>query len=347
MFASDGGSLRDGPDRRRRASAAEARLAAAAAARGFLKENMKGKGRRTCANITIARDGRRVDRQGAAFLSPLRGRGHRSGPTSTSRARPGTTKRPRLRRRRRGVRGVGTRLLIQYLLSPKLASRRLTNSNGIPPDVTGGPRYPITSPDRNAPTVTVQDQRTRSRPRRHPRRRIRRQLHRRPGGHPRVPRLQDRGPRRRTRRTRRSSWLLLYGELPRRSPSSTASARTSSDCAVLPDELVTMLEGHAEERPTRCRRCRRSLAGLGMVSPKVDLKDRASVRRGVRGASSPATPVLVAAFERIRAGKEYVAPEGRPRRPRGTSCWCLDGEEPTRSRRRPSTAPSCCTPSTR
>ena len=69
-----------------------------------------------------------------------------------------------------------------------------------------------------------------------------------------------------------------------------------------------------------------SLAGLGMVSPKTDLRDAASKDEACRRVIA-CTPVLVAAFERVRAGKEYVAPKA-DLSTAANFLWCLDGEAP-------------------
>jgi citrate synthase len=69
-----------------------------------------------------------------------------------------------------------------------------------------------------------------------------------------------------------------------------------------------------------------SMAGLGMVSPKVDLDNAASKDEAMRRVIA-ATPVLVALFERVRAGKDYVPPqEGLGHA--ANFLWCLDGEVP-------------------
>lgn len=121
------------------------------------------------------------------------------------------------------------------------------------------------------------------------------------------------------------AWLLLYGELPTQSELASFS-KDLERLRVLPDSLVGMLRAFPRSgHPMRALQA--SLAGLGMVSPSVNLKDAASrdeaARRVIAGA-----PVLVAAYERLRAGKEYVAPKA------GLSTaanflWCLDGVEPT------------------
>ena len=120
------------------------------------------------------------------------------------------------------------------------------------------------------------------------------------------------------------AWLLLYGELP----SSAELAAFEADLARLrvpSPTLVKMVQAFpVTGHPMQALQA--SLAALGMVSPKVDLRDAASKDEAARRVLA-VTPVLVALFERVRAGKEYVA----PRADLSTAAnflWCLDGEEP-------------------
>ncbi|MEZ6017019.1 MAG: citrate/2-methylcitrate synthase [Planctomycetota bacterium] len=121
------------------------------------------------------------------------------------------------------------------------------------------------------------------------------------------------------------AWLLLYGELPTKAE----LAAFSSDLErlrVLPTELVDMLRAFPKgAHPMRALQA--SLAGLGMVSPGVDLKDAASRDEAARRVIASA-PVLVAAWERIRSGKDYVAPQAGLSTA-GNFLWCLDGEVPS------------------
>jgi citrate synthase len=121
------------------------------------------------------------------------------------------------------------------------------------------------------------------------------------------------------------AWLLLYGELPTKAQLD-GFHQDLERLRVLPKELVDMLRAFPKTgHPMRALQA--SLAGLGMVSPAVNLKDAASRDQAARRVIA-ATPVLVAAWERIRAGKDYVAPKA------GLSTaanflWCLDGKQPT------------------
>ncbi|MGD2019252.1 MAG: citrate/2-methylcitrate synthase [Planctomycetota bacterium] len=120
------------------------------------------------------------------------------------------------------------------------------------------------------------------------------------------------------------AWLLLYGELP----TSEELAAFEADLArlrVLPEGLVRAVQALPRDgHPMQALQA--ALATLGMVCPKVDLRDAASKDEAARRVIA-VTPVLVALFERVRAGKDYVA----PREDLSTAAnflWCLDGEEP-------------------
>ena len=120
------------------------------------------------------------------------------------------------------------------------------------------------------------------------------------------------------------AWLLLYGELP-------TADELAGFCAdlgrlrELPEALVTMIKAMpATAHPMQALQA--SLAGLGMVSPKTDLRDAASKDEACRRVIA-CTPVLVAAFERVRGGKDYVAPRAELSTA-ANFLWCLDGESP-------------------
>ena len=120
------------------------------------------------------------------------------------------------------------------------------------------------------------------------------------------------------------AWLLLYGELPT-APELAAFNEDLERLRVLPDALVAMVQAFPKTgHPMQALQA--SLAGLGMVSPKVDIKDAASRDEAARRVIA-ATPVLVAAFERVRAGEKYVAPKAGLRTAENF-LWCLDGKAP-------------------
>lgn len=120
------------------------------------------------------------------------------------------------------------------------------------------------------------------------------------------------------------AWLLLYGELPTEDELAAFKADLER-LRELPEALVDMIKAFPKTgHPMQALQA--SLAGLGMCSPKVNLRDAASKDEACRRVIA-CTPVLVAAFERVRAGNEYVAPKA------GLSTaanflWCLDGEDP-------------------
>ena len=120
------------------------------------------------------------------------------------------------------------------------------------------------------------------------------------------------------------AWLLLYGELPT-AEELQAFREDLGRLRLVPDALVNMVQAFpVTAHPMQALQA--SLAGLGMVSPKVDLKDAASRDEAVRRVIA-VTPVLVAMFERVRAGKDYVAPKA-DLSTAANFLWCLDGEAP-------------------
>lgn len=120
------------------------------------------------------------------------------------------------------------------------------------------------------------------------------------------------------------AWLLLYGELPTKDQLAEFK-RDLARLRQLPDSLVAMIQAFPRTgHPMQALQA--SLAGLGMASPKVDLKDAAAKDEAARRVIA-ATPVLVALFERVRAGKDYVAPKD-DLDTAANFLWCLDGEAP-------------------
>ena len=102
------------------------------------------------------------------------------------------------------------------------------------------------------------------------------------------------------------AWLLLRGTLPTRAELDGFRRELASRRGI-PDELVTLLAalpkgGH----PMGALQV--GLAGLGMVSDKVDLKDTASKEEATLRLLA-ATPTLIATATRARRGEGYLPPE--------------------------------------
>jgi len=120
------------------------------------------------------------------------------------------------------------------------------------------------------------------------------------------------------------AWLVLYGELP----TADELAAFTADLGRLrtpPPALVEMIKAFPRTgHPIQALQA--SIAGLGMVCPKVDLNDAASKDAAARRVIA-VTPVLVALFERVRAGQEYVEPRADVTTA-ANFLWCLDGVEP-------------------
>ncbi|TAJ19419.1 MAG: citrate synthase [Planctomycetota bacterium] len=101
-------------------------------------------------------------------------------------------------------------------------------------------------------------------------------------------------------------WLLLYGTLPSRAELESFKKRLA-DQRELPARTIDMLRslpgaGH----PMHALQA--SISALGMFSRKRDIHNPDDVAEACLRIIA-ATPVLVAAFDRLRTGKDYVAPD--------------------------------------
>jgi citrate synthase len=101
-------------------------------------------------------------------------------------------------------------------------------------------------------------------------------------------------------------WLLLYGALPSRTELDGFKRRLIEQ-RELPARMVDMLRtlpgaGH----PMHALQA--SISALGMFSRKRDIHNPDDVQEACLRIIA-ATPVLVAAFDRLRSGKDYVAPD--------------------------------------
>ena len=93
----------------------------------------------------------------------------------------------------------------------------------------------------------------------------------------------------------------------------------------LPDELLAALRAlPAGGHPMAALQAMMPM--LRMVSPVCDLKDPTS-RHQTALCVLAAMPILIAAFERVRRGKEIIAPDPELS-VAGNFLWCLNGEKP-------------------
>lgn len=101
-------------------------------------------------------------------------------------------------------------------------------------------------------------------------------------------------------------WLLLYGKLPTRAELEGFKKRLIEQ-RELPARMIDMLRalpgaGH----PMHALQA--SISALGMFSRKKDIHNPDDVQEACLRIIA-ATPVLVAAFDRLRSGKDYIAPD--------------------------------------
>ncbi len=120
------------------------------------------------------------------------------------------------------------------------------------------------------------------------------------------------------------TYLLWFGKLPtagelKEFTTQLAAART------LNDALVTFLKGLPKDAPPM-EALRTSVSLLGITDPDdADSSHDANVRKSVRLTSQ--IPMIVAAFDRVRKGKEIVAPDPALTHA-GNFLWMLTGEKP-------------------
>ena len=120
------------------------------------------------------------------------------------------------------------------------------------------------------------------------------------------------------------TYLLWFGKLPtagelKEFTTQLAAART------LNDALVTFLKGLPKDAPPM-EALRTAVSLLGITDPDdTDSSHDANVRKSVRLTSQ--IPMIVAAFDRVRKGKEIVAPDPALTHA-GNFLWMLTGEKP-------------------
>lgn len=122
-----------------------------------------------------------------------------------------------------------------------------------------------------------------------------------------------------------TTWLLLHGALPTRAQLDAFRAELGARRG-LPEAVVRTLaalprEGHPMSA------LQAGLAVLGMASPRVDLKSEESKREATLRLLA-ATPTLIATFQRLRDGKEYLAPDPELHTA-ANFLWMLNGERPS------------------
>ena len=121
-----------------------------------------------------------------------------------------------------------------------------------------------------------------------------------------------------------TTYLLWNAALPNQAELD-AFKKELTACYALPEELLKALRALPQGgHPMAALQA--MVAMLGMVSPKCKLKDSAS-RHQTSLRVLGAMPILIAAFERVRAGKEIIAPDPELS-VAGNFLWCLNGEKP-------------------
>jgi citrate synthase len=123
-------------------------------------------------------------------------------------------------------------------------------------------------------------------------------------------------------------YLLWNGELPTREQLDGLKGQLAAE-AGLSDEIVEMLRAYPRDADPMAA-LRTAVSALGMFDPNADDNSEAELRRKAILLTAK-MPTLIAAFDRIRNGKEPVAP--RPEL--GTAAnflYMLNGEEGTETR---------------
>jgi len=120
-------------------------------------------------------------------------------------------------------------------------------------------------------------------------------------------------------------WLLLFGELPTQEELDGLRADLRARRG-LPDEVIALMRtlprgGH----PMNALQV--GLAALAMANPRVDFRNPDSSWEAILRLLA-ATPTLVATFERLRRGDDYLAPD--PDLDTAANfLWMLNGEKPS------------------
>ena len=139
------------------------------------------------------------------------------------------------------------------------------------------------------------------------------------------------------------AYLLWKGSLPTQSQLDDLNAELRAARPVHPD-LLDHLRHHTPKDANPMAAMRTALSMLAAYDDEAeDMSPEANYRKSIRLTAK--LPTLVAAFDRIRKGKEPVAPtqEGSTAT---TFSPCSTARPRARPRRRSWTRPSCSTPST-
>lgn len=121
-----------------------------------------------------------------------------------------------------------------------------------------------------------------------------------------------------------TTYLLWNAALPNQAELDAFKASLAAHYA-LPAELIDALKALPRKgHPMAALQA--MVAMLGMVSPTCNLKDETS-RHETSLRVLAAMPTLVAAFERVRQGKEVIEPDSSLS-VAGNFLWCLNGEKP-------------------
>jgi len=120
------------------------------------------------------------------------------------------------------------------------------------------------------------------------------------------------------------SWLLLHGRLPRQAELEAFRAELAERRSLPRPVLETIASLPKDGHPMAALQV--GYAALGMNSPSCNVKNAAE-RREAYARLVAATPTLVAAFARVRAGQDIVEPD--PSLSNAANfLWMLNGEKP-------------------
>ncbi len=121
-----------------------------------------------------------------------------------------------------------------------------------------------------------------------------------------------------------TAWLLLHGDLPTRSQLATLDAELKA-ARQLPDAIFDIIRAIKGAHPMDVLRT--AVSALAAFDPETaDTSKQVTVRKGVRLTSQ--VPMIVAAHEAIRNGREPIAPDASLGHA-ANLLWMLRGETPS------------------